>query len=47
VLGEMMKTQVLTNAISTISLGDLNSGVYYFNIIADGVTTTRKVTVNK
>lgn len=47
VLGAVVKSQIITNAISTVDLNTLDNGVYYFNINANGVTTTRKVTVNK
>ena len=47
VLGAVVKGQTLTNAVSTIDMGSLDNGVYYFNITVNGVTSTRKVTVNK
>lgn len=47
VLGERVMGMQLTGPQADLSLSELNSGIYYFNLTADGATTTRKVTVNK
>ncbi len=47
VLGERVMGMQLTGPQAEVSLSELNSGIYYFNLTADGATTTRKVTVNK
>lgn len=48
VLGERVMTETFnTTGVRDMDLRALTNGVYYLNVIADGKTATRKVTVNK
>ncbi|MBP6389562.1 MAG: T9SS type A sorting domain-containing protein [Flavobacteriales bacterium] len=48
VLGERVMTRTLANnGVQTLDMNSLNNGLYYFNITADGNSTTHKVTLNK
>lgn len=47
VLGERVMGLQLTGPQADVSLSELSNGIYYFNLTADGATTTLKVTVNK
>lgn len=48
VLGEQVMSETFnTSGVRDMDLRSLTNGVYYMNILADGKTATRKVTVNK
>ncbi len=48
VLGERVMTKTFNAAgLRTIDLGNLDNGVYYMNVTANGETVTKKVTLSK
>jgi hypothetical protein len=48
VLGERVMTKTFNAAgLRTIDLGNLDNGIYYMNVTANGETVTKKVTLSK
>jgi len=44
-LGNEVKRTVIRQALSTINIGELKSGVYFYNVVGDGVNFSGKVVV--